>query len=282
LYKDLKPNNRKYLNKRSEGVLICMLLIFSVFASISHILSQGTSFASAQKDISTKLILLSSSLQIPVDKSLSSNNHTKYDVILPQGDGASGARNTFFIPTSLHIHTGDTVRWINKDTVSHTVTSVAFNSGPIWPEVSKQGSSVYSHTFDQSGTYVYFCQIHPYMSGIVYVDTQESQRELRFNNPSNSIMDVKIEIPQNAAYGPNFGPMFIPSGAHIPFGSKITWTNKDYVPHTATALDGTFDTGIISPGQSKSVILNERSGTIDYYCKYHPWMQGLLMVDEPT
>jgi hypothetical protein len=35
--------------------------------------------------------------------------------------------------------------------------------------------------------------------------------------------------------------------------SKVTWTNKDSLPHTATDQKGCFDTGIIQPGQSITV-----------------------------
>lgn len=200
------------------------------------------------------------------------------DVMIPQGAGIPNYLSMFFFPTALHIHTGDTVRWINKDSAGHTVTAMALNSGLIWPKNSKNGLTTYSHTFDQPGIYAYFCQIHPYMAGIVYVDAPESQRELRYFTQGNNTMDVEIEIPQNAAYEPNFGPMFIPSGAVIPIGSKITWSNKDYVSHTATAPDGSFDTGEIKPGESKTILLNDRQGIISYYCKIHPWMQAMVSI----
>ena len=35
--------------------------------------------------------------------------------------------------------------------------------------------------------------------------------------------------------------------------SKVTWTNKDSLPHTATDQNGCFVTGIIQPGQSITV-----------------------------
>jgi plastocyanin len=224
---------------------------------------------------------ISSSPQLS-DNKRSLNNHNQFDIVLPYGDGMPGVRTTYYTPTSLHIHAGDTVRWINKDTVSHTVTAVAFNSGLIWPSGSNEGPSMYRHTFDIPGIYVYFCEIHPYMGGIVYVDTEETQREITSSSSSGNLMDTKIEIPQNAAYDVNYGPMFIPSGAHVPFGSQITFTNRDYVAHTATATDGTFDTGTLQPGQSKSFILNDRQGTITYFCRIHPWMQAIITVDPPS
>jgi hypothetical protein len=83
------------------------------------------------------------------------------------GDGREGLNKVFYLPSSIVIPQGDTVKWINDDTVSHTVTAAQFNSGLIWPQASTYGLSYYSHKFDTSGTYAYFCQIHPYMSGVV-------------------------------------------------------------------------------------------------------------------
>lgn len=89
------------------------------------------------------------------------------------GDGKEGLNNRFFLPSSIVIPQGDTVQWINDDTVSHTVTAVRFNSGLIWPQGSTYGLSSYSHRFDTSGRYSYFCQIHPYMSGVVLANANE-------------------------------------------------------------------------------------------------------------
>lgn len=214
----------------------------------------------------------------PSDGNVNSNG-SDFDVVIRQGAGKPGVLNTFFSPPSLHVNVGDTINWINQDSVAHTVANMAFKSDLILPASLGDDPSIFSHKFDMPGTYAYFCSIHPYMSGIVYVDTQETQRTLVSSTQNETIVDTKIEIPINAAYEPNFGPMFIPSGAHIPFGSKVTWTNQDYVPHTATSPEGLFDTKIINPGDSKSTVLSTRDGTISYYCKIHPWMQATLIVE---
>ena len=39
------------------------------------------------------------------------------------GDGKEGLNNRFFLPSSIVIPQGDTVKWINDDIVSHTVTA---------------------------------------------------------------------------------------------------------------------------------------------------------------
>lgn len=65
-------------------------------------------------------------------------------------------------------------------------------------------------------------------------------------------------------------------------GTTVTFTNEDTAPHTATSgvspmADGTFDTGTLKKGQSKSVKLS-RAGTFDYYCEIHPFMKATVIV----
>jgi plastocyanin len=268
------------------GLFFIIISIIAIVYASKTLMNRNNAITNIQVSNTNQISSISSSQASHLQSAANNKslkNHGEFDIVIPFGDGAPGIRTTYFTPTTLHINAGDTVKWINKDSVSHTVTAMAFNSGLIWPTGSTEGPSTYSHTFTIPGVYVYFCQIHPYMGGIIYVDTQETQREISSNSPGgNNIMDVKIEIPQNAAYDTNYGPMFIPSGAHVPFGSQITFTNRDYVAHTATATDGTFDTSTLQPGHSKTFILDERQGTITYFCRIHPWMQAIITVDPPS
>ena len=65
-------------------------------------------------------------------------------------------------------------------------------------------------------------------------------------------------------------------------GTKITFTNEDSAPHTATSgpspgADGVFDTGTLKKGQSKGVKV-AKAGTFAYYCAIHPFMKGTVIV----
>jgi plastocyanin len=57
----------------------------------------------------------------------------------------------------------------------------------------------------------------------------------------------------------------------------ITWTNDGPSSHTATARDGSFDTGILKKGASASHTFT-RPGTFTYYCRIHPFMHGTVIV----
>ena len=70
---------------------------------------------------------------------------------------------------------------------------------------------------------------------------------------------------------------FTPSSISVGQGDTVTWTNNGPTPHSATAPDGSFDTGIFPAGQSRSHTFNE-AGTFSYICTPHPDMRGTIVV----
>ena len=70
---------------------------------------------------------------------------------------------------------------------------------------------------------------------------------------------------------------FAPARLQVGRGERIVWTNKDLVPHTVTARDGSFDSHAIAPGGSWSLVAS-RAGAVDYACLYHPAMVAHLVV----
>jgi len=70
---------------------------------------------------------------------------------------------------------------------------------------------------------------------------------------------------------------FNPGNLQVPVGAKVTWTNYDDAPHTASAKDGTWDTGILNKGESKTLTL-DKAGDYTYYCTVHPSMVARLQV----
>lgn len=70
---------------------------------------------------------------------------------------------------------------------------------------------------------------------------------------------------------------FSPGTTTVHVGDTVTWTNSGQQPHSATANNGSFDTGILDHGQSGSHTFAQ-AGTFTYYCKVHPWMHGTIVV----
>ena len=70
---------------------------------------------------------------------------------------------------------------------------------------------------------------------------------------------------------------FDPETVTVDAGTKLTWTNDDEAPHTATADDGSFDTGTLKLDDTGAVALDQ-PGTYTYYCRFHPFMKGTVEV----
>lgn len=60
-------------------------------------------------------------------------------------------------------------------------------------------------------------------------------------------------------------------------GQTVTWENQDIVPHTVTADDKSFDSGLIEVGKSWSYTA-KKPGRFPYTCTLHPNMHGVLVV----
>jgi plastocyanin len=84
----------------------------------------------------------------------------------------------------------------------------------------------------------------------------------------DAVRSEKVEIV-NFAYDPD--PVTIEEGG------KVIWQNEDSAPHTATAEDGSFDTGTLEEGKLKSETFKE-AGTYKYICSIHPQMHGTVEV----
>ncbi|MBI2765927.1 MAG: cupredoxin family copper-binding protein [Chloroflexi bacterium] len=70
---------------------------------------------------------------------------------------------------------------------------------------------------------------------------------------------------------------FSPGNLQVPIGARVTWTNQDSAPHSATANGGAWDTGVLRQGKSATITFTT-SGTFDYYCTVHPNMKARLVV----
>jgi plastocyanin len=79
-------------------------------------------------------------------------------------------QNTAFNPSEITIQVGMTVRWTNEDGFDHTVTSgVRGSPSGMFDETVSPGGT-FSFTFQQAGTYDYFCRFHAGMNGTVIVE----------------------------------------------------------------------------------------------------------------
>ena len=103
-----------------------------------------------------------------------STEPTKVHVEIPIGTSVPGCEETneCWSPADVTINVGDTVHWMNVDTVAHTVTGGSPADGPtgIFDSSLLMADAAFAFTFDEAGSYDYFCMVHPWMTGSVSVN----------------------------------------------------------------------------------------------------------------
>ena len=140
-------------------------------------------------------------------------------VNIPFGTSVPGCEETneCFIPIEISVGVGETVTWSNADTAAHTITSGSSIKGPngIFDSSIFMAETTFSHTFDEAGTYKYFCMVHPWMVGIVIVGdvgstpepiiheidpiiqellNENAQLKLQVQSLQNQVLELKNQI----------------------------------------------------------------------------------------
>jgi len=73
---------------------------------------------------------------------------------------------------------------------------------------------------------------------------------------------------------------YAPAQLHVRAGDRVAWVNceSDRTPHTATADDASFDSGLLNPNE---VYIRSfpSTGTVPYHCGLHPFMKATVVVE---
>ena len=186
-------------------------------------------------------------------------------------EGSAEEGNPDYDPDVAVVQQGHIVEWINADAAAHTATSSAdfgetFDTGLLGPGES--------FTLDTSnleiGEYEYFCIVHPWMVATL---TIEGAKE-----------PIKVVMPEGAAV-PEEGQIYYdPEVITVSVGDTVLWDNADTTVHTVTSgipptdATGVFDSEMMMAGDSFEFTFTE-AGTYDYYCTFHPWMVGTVIVE---
>jgi len=86
------------------------------------------------------------------------------------------------------------------------------------------------------------------------------------NDQSSANAEVKID---NFSFGPQT--------LTVPVGAKVTWTNRDDIPHTSVSTDGVFKSKVMDTDETFSYTFT-KAGTYPYFCSIHPKMTGQVVV----
>ena len=76
-------------------------------------------------------------------------------------------RSIAFDPAEITIVVGESVTWTNKDfIIPHTATSGNpgdADLGSVFRSVQLSQGETFTHTFNEAGEFIYFCEVHPVM-----------------------------------------------------------------------------------------------------------------------
>jgi plastocyanin len=168
------------------------------------------------------------------------------------------------------VEAGTKVTWTNTGSRPHTATDRGgtFDTKPIAPKASAEV------TLSTPGTYFYFCRINPAkMNGVLVVKPGPDEPRA-----------VRVQAVDPGFTGDRL--RFDPPELTVAAGTTLLVANVGGKPHSLTADNGAFDTGIVDPGaqggrfagHNASVTLNQ-AGTFKFHCEIHPAaMKGTVTV----
>lgn len=174
--------------------------------------------------------------------------------------------------TELTIPVGTTVTWVNVGEFQHSATADdgSFDTGLF--DAGEQASI----TFDTPGTFPYYCILHGAANGVGMAATITVVGDTADTEPEPPSEEVVVEMLDFS---------YEPIELEVTVGTTVTWENVGEFQHSATADDGSFDTGLFDAGGSGSVTF-DTAGTFPYYCSLHGsaggnGMAGTVTVVEP-
>jgi plastocyanin len=239
-----------------------------------------------------------------------------HTVNIAKGSAIPGCEETneCYLPSSIAISVGDTVTWNNPDSAAHTVTSGHISDGHdgVFDSGLFMSGSTFEFTFYESGTFDYFCMVHPWMTGQVTVNDIEEMIVIDEPTPEPEQMmepEPMVETEPEPMVEPepiaepektSMAIVSIPPGTAVPgcektnecylpyeitvsVGQSVTWSNDDSAAHTVSSgtvdagVTGVFDSGLFMSGSTFEYTF-EKAGKYDYFCMVHPWMTGKVIV----
>ena len=210
-------------------------------------------------------------------------------------------------PPSIQIAPGTTIVWKNNDSVPHTLYSGILstttqgqkgsaNPTAIAPSFQPDGQiksgtivpgQTFQYTMNRVGTITFYDPSYTWINGVISSISQTSTQ----NKPIQISIQPGSYQPQGSASQQNqlyTNQYYLPTDLQIIPGATIIWTNNDSVSHrvlsgTSTHIidnpfkpDGKFDSGVLAPGQSFQVTIND-VGIIRFYDPSYTWMNGVIV-----
>ncbi len=170
-----------------------------------------------------------------------------------------------FAPSSITITAGQSLTFVNTGVARHSATA---RDGSFDTGLLPRGQSA-TRTFATPGTFLYFCTLHANMTGTILVQGKDGSAP----PPPKEVVAAVAKAGDVQMVDFDFSPKQLTVAA----GASVGFTNGGVAPHTATAKDGSWDTGIVRSGATTRLTF-DTPGTFTYYCTIHPQMVATLLV----
>jgi len=106
-------------------------------------------------------------------------------------------------------------------------------------------------------------------------DSGMSNMKMPEKPASSETKEMKANSVPDQVVIENFS--FVPATLTVKAGTKVTWVNRDDVPHTATDTDKRFNSKALDTDDQFAFTFSE-PGTYNYFCALHPKMTGQIIV----
>ena len=155
-----------------SGNALAVHTMFTNQATISYSVSAT---ATAGKTIEAKDVIIVDESTMKEETMMEETSEPQTHMVdIPVGTSVPGCEetNSCYLPADITINAGDTVEWVNVDTAAHTVTGGSATNGPsgVFDSSLVMASANYAFTFEDTGSYDYYCMVHPWMTGSVTVN----------------------------------------------------------------------------------------------------------------
>ena len=145
--------------------------------------------------------------------------------------------------------------------------------------------------------YIDYLQASEFYGKIIIAEPLEiSNRLTNIPIQSKTLDSIKIAMDSADPGCAITNSCYEPFAASVDVGAEVIWKNIDRYAHTITSgtpedgPDGVFDSGLIPPMRYFSHTFSAAGaedysswrgeGIYDYYCTFHPWMKGMVVVGE--
>jgi plastocyanin len=167
----MKSGRERRSHAISTQIVAIIVVVVIVIAAVSIYFATSTP---SSKTATTSSTILTTSTSLTTSSTSSSSAYT-VDITIPLGAGNASHPNNF-IPNTVSVIAGTTIVFVNNDTgVIHDINFTSYPSGVHFspnpsPLTSQWTNNMYGVTLTVPGTYVYKCDFHFWMTGVIQVN----------------------------------------------------------------------------------------------------------------